>query len=35
MPDPQVITSMNLLKKGQASAVIEALTKEGTGEGNS
>lgn len=35
MPDPQVITSMNLLKKWQASAVIEALTKEGTGESNS
>ena len=30
IPEPEVITSMSLLTKGQASKVIEALTAEGT-----
>ena len=30
----ETITSFSLLKKGDASTVIETLTKEGTGEGN-
>ena len=30
IPEPEVITSMTLLTKGQASKVIEALTAEGT-----
>ncbi len=34
IPEPEVITSMSLLKKGQASTVIETLTKEGSNEGD-
>ena len=33
MPEPEVITSMSLLKKGQASTIIETLTNEGSGPG--
>jgi len=32
IPEPEVITSMTLLTKGQASKVIEALTAEGTAQ---
>lgn len=32
IPEPEVITSMNILTKGQASKVIEALTAEGTAQ---
>ncbi len=34
IPEPEVITSMSLLKKGQASTVIETLTQEGSSEGD-
>jgi len=32
IPEPEVITSLSILKKGQASKVIEALTAEGSNE---
>jgi hypothetical protein len=34
IPEPEVITSMSKLTKGQASMVIETLTKEGSNEGD-
>lgn len=33
IPEPEVITSLSILKKGQASKVIESLTAEGSNEG--